>query len=64
MFDGLDYLVRQAAEEPDTRVVEGPSQQNITRFLPGADTSEVAGSRSVMETDERNGEPALSRSSW
>ena len=37
----------------------GPSQQNITRILPGGNTSEVAGSRFVTETEASDGQPAL-----
>ena len=59
VFGRLDYLVRESADQPGTRVVEGPSQQNITRILPGGNTSEVAGSRFVTETEASDGQPAL-----
>jgi len=58
-FNRLDYLVRQLTDEPDARLVEGPSQQNVTQFLPGGQTTEVAGSRFVKETDATSEAPAL-----
>ena len=41
------------------RVVEGPSQQNISQSVPSGETYEVAGSRLVMETDATDEAPAL-----
>jgi hypothetical protein len=58
-FNRLDYLVRQLTDEPDARLVEGPSQQNVTRFLPGGRSTEVGGSRFVKETDATSEAPAL-----
>jgi hypothetical protein len=58
-FNRLDYQVRQLTDGPGTRLVEGPSQQNVTRFLPGGETTEVAGSRFVRTTDPTSEEPAL-----
>ena len=58
-FNRLDYLVRQLTDEPGARLIEGPSQQNVTRFLPEGQTTEVAGSRFVKETDATSEAPAL-----
>jgi hypothetical protein len=59
VFNRLEYLVHQSADAAGSRIVDGPTQQNVTRFLPGGGTSEVAGSRFVLETDPANGTPAL-----
>jgi hypothetical protein len=58
-FARLDYLGRQLADATGARLIEGPSQQNVTRFLPGGGTSEVAGSRLVIEREPREGVPAV-----
>ncbi len=58
VFSRLDYQVRQLAEGKGTRIIEAPIQQNVTRFLPGGDTTEVAGSRFVMATEAVQGSPA------
>jgi hypothetical protein len=49
VYSRLDYQVRQLAE--GKRIVEEPNQQNVTRFLPGGDTTEASGLRFVMATD-------------
>jgi hypothetical protein len=58
-FNRLDYLVRQLTDEPGARLVEGPSQQNVTRFLSEGQTTEVAGSRFVREADATGEVPAV-----
>lgn len=58
-YGRLDYQVRQLADTPGTRIVEEPTQQNVTRFLPGGDTTEMAGMRFVMETDAGEETPAV-----
>lgn len=59
VFERLEYQVRQLAEARSSRIVEVPNQQNVTRLLPGGESSEVAGSRFVMETDADEGMPPL-----
>jgi hypothetical protein len=57
-FNRLDYLVRQLADEPGQRVTEEPNQQNVTRFLRDGGTTELAGSRVVIERDAGEARPA------
>lgn len=57
-FDRLDYLARQLADT-GARLIEGPSQQNVTQFLPEGGTSELAGSRFVIERDAGEEAPAV-----
>jgi hypothetical protein len=59
VFNRLEYLVGQLADGTRARLVEGPNQQNVTRILPGGDTTETAGSRFVMERDPVEGVPAV-----
>jgi hypothetical protein len=59
VFTRLDYQMRQLAEATGSRIVEAPNQQNVMRTFPGGETTEIAGSRFVMETDAREGAPAL-----
>jgi hypothetical protein len=47
VFDRLEYQVRELTD--DSRIVEAPTQQNVTRFLAGGETTEMAGLRFVME---------------
>jgi hypothetical protein len=58
-FERLEYRARELPESKGARVVEGPSQQNISQSAPSGETFEVAGSRLVMETDAKEGTPAL-----
>ena len=58
-FDRLDYLMRQTVDGAGAQVVDGPTQQNVSQFLPQGETHELAGSRFVMESDGMNGESAL-----
>ena len=58
-FERLEYLVRQSTDGGSARLVEGPSQQNVTRFLPGGDTTEVAGRRFVMVRPPLEGVPEV-----
>jgi hypothetical protein len=57
-FNRLDYLVRQLADETGQRVIEEPNQQNVTRFLRDGGTTELAGSRVVIERDAGEARPA------
>ena len=56
-FARLEYQARQVAS--GARIVEAPIQQNVTRFLPGGDTTETAGYRFVMEKEGGQGVPAV-----
>jgi hypothetical protein len=58
-FERLEYRARELPDSRGARVVEGPSQQNITQSTPSGETYEVAGSRLVMETDATDEAPAL-----
>jgi hypothetical protein len=57
-FNRLDYLVRQLTDETGQRVTEEPNQQNVTRFLRDGGTTELAGSRVVIERDADEARPA------
>jgi hypothetical protein len=59
VFSRLEYQVQQLADGNGARIVEAPNQQNVTRFLSGGETTEMAGYRFVMETDAAEGVPAL-----
>lgn len=58
-FNRLEYLKEQLADGSRARLVEGPNQQNVTRFLPEGETTETAGSRFVLERDPVEGVPAV-----
>ena len=57
VFERLEFQERQLSE--GSRVVEPPTQQNVTRSLPSGETFEMAGSRFVLETDASDGVPPL-----
>jgi hypothetical protein len=58
-FARLEYQAKQLAEGSNARVVEAPTQQNVTRYLPGGDTTETAGYRLVFQRDGAEGAPAV-----
>jgi hypothetical protein len=58
-FDRLEYLMRETVDATGARVVDGPTQQNVSQFLPEGETSQLAGSRFITETSAANGEPAM-----
>jgi hypothetical protein len=58
-FARLEYQANQVAGGSNARIVESPTQQNVTRYLPGGDTTETAGYRFVMEKQAGGGAPAL-----
>jgi hypothetical protein len=59
VYERLDYQVRELADAPGSRVTEDPIQQNVTRFLSGGETTEMAGNRFVMQTDATGEAPSL-----
>jgi hypothetical protein len=55
----LQYQADQLASGSNSRIVEAPTQQNVTRFLPGGDATETAGYRFVMQKPGVDGAPAV-----
>lgn len=59
VFNRLEYLVGQLADGTHARLVGASNQQNVTRILPGGETTEMAGSRFVIVRPPVEGVPEV-----